>query len=162
MSSLSSDSQPETNYQVSLELGRKLSAATVLFHAAVADRLGLNVTDLKCWDQLVISGPVTAGYLAEITGLTTGAVTGVVDRLEKAGFARRERDQNDRRIVMVYPVLEKESQVARLYAPLGRAMADLMQQFDPQEVRLFIGLIERAVEVLQLEALNLRQVAQHE
>jgi DNA-binding MarR family transcriptional regulator len=157
MSSQPSDMDSEANYQASLELGRKLSAATVLFHAAVADRLGLNVTDLKCWDQLVLSGPVTAGHLAEITGLTTGAITGVIDRLEKSRYARRERDSTDRRVVMVYPLLENEAQVGQLYAPLGRAMAVLMQQYAPEEVRLFIGLVERTVEVLQQETLRLRR-----
>lgn len=161
MSSPPADSDRNAAYQASLELGRKLSAATVLFHSAVADSLGLNVTDLKCWDQLVLSGPVTAGYLAEATGLTTGAITGVIDRLEKAGFARRERDRSDRRVVMVHPLREKESVVGELYAPLGRAMADLMQQYGPDEVQLVVGLINRAVEVLQQETRRLRQSPPH-
>ncbi|WP_392435861.1 MarR family transcriptional regulator [Chlorogloeopsis fritschii PCC 9212] len=72
--------------------GRELSAATVLFHTAIAERLGLNTTDHKCADILAQTGAITAGELAERTGLTTGAITGVVDRLEKAGFVRRERD----------------------------------------------------------------------
>src|SRR5262249_43014336 len=68
---------------------RQLSAATIMFHQAVADRLGMNVTDHKCADILERNGPMTAGELAERTGLTTGAITGVIDRLEKAGFVRR-------------------------------------------------------------------------
>ncbi len=67
--------------------GRELSAATIMFHQAIADRLGLNPTDHKCLDLLASKGLMTAGELAEMTGLTTGAITGVIDRLEAAGFA---------------------------------------------------------------------------
>jgi DNA-binding MarR family transcriptional regulator len=159
MSSYFSYSQHNADGELPLELGRKLSAATVLFHSAVADQLGLNVTDLKCWDQLVLSGPMTAGRLAEITGLTTGAITGVIDRLEKAGFARREREVLDRRVVMVRPLLEREADVGRLYAPLGRAMLELMQGYSPEEIRLLVVLLERSVSVLQEETLKLRRSA---
>src|SRR5262245_4409010 len=84
---------------------RQLSTATILFHQAIADRLGLNVTDHKCADILLRTGPVTAGELARQTGLTTGAITGVIDRLEKAGFVRRIRDADDRRRVIVEPLV---------------------------------------------------------
>src|SRR4051812_25029573 len=83
---------------------RQLSAATIMFHQAVADRLGLNVTDHKCVDLLQRNGPLTAGELAQHTGLTTGAITGVIDRLEKAGFVRRAEDANDRRRVIIEPI----------------------------------------------------------
>ena len=74
------------------QAGRRLSLATIMFHQAVADRLGLNPTDHKCIDLLASAGSTTAGELAEATGLTTGAITGVIDRLEAAGFVRREDD----------------------------------------------------------------------
>ena len=83
------------------QAGRRLSQATILFHQAVADRLGLHPTDHKCIDLLVSAGSTTAGELAEATGLTTGAITGVIDRLEAAGFVRREDDPNDRRRVII-------------------------------------------------------------
>src|SRR5579863_9203972 len=80
---------------------RQLTTVTILFHQAVADHLGMLVTDHKCADILLRAGPITAGELAERTGLTTGAITGVIDRLEKAGFARRAKDPNDRRRVII-------------------------------------------------------------
>src|SRR6516164_2366733 len=83
------------------QAGRQLSTATIMFHQAIADRIGLHPTDLKCADILFVKGPLTAGELAELTGLTTGAITGVIDRLEGAGFARREEDRYDRRRVIV-------------------------------------------------------------
>ena len=72
-----------------------------MFSETVAGRLGLSPTDLKCLDMVMLGERVTAGDLARATGLTTGAVTGIIDRLEKAGFARRERDPEDRRRVYV-------------------------------------------------------------
>ena len=91
-------------------LGRemqKLVAEVVLFNQAVADRLGMNPADLQCLNILSETGPVAAGRLAEETGLTTGAVTGVIDRLERAGYAWRERDPKDKRRVIVHPLPER-------------------------------------------------------
>ena len=78
---------------------RALGAATVMMHSAIGERAGLSATEFKALDILIRSGSVTAGELADRTGLTTGAVTGLVDRLEAAGFARRARDPHDRRRV---------------------------------------------------------------
>ena len=72
---------------------RRSSAQGVLYGQAVASVAGISNSDLECMDILYLEGRVTAGRLAEVTGLTTGAITGVVDRLEKAGFVRRKRDE---------------------------------------------------------------------
>src|SRR5262245_63436874 len=79
---------------------RQMSAGSVMFHQAIADRIGLHVTDHKCADLIMRNGSMTAGALAGLTGLTTGAITGVVDRLESAGLVRRALDTNDRRRVL--------------------------------------------------------------
>src|SRR2546423_13305828 len=84
-------------------LGRELSAAVVLFHQAIADRLGLSTTEWKSIDILLRSGPTTAKQLAELAGLTTGGVTGVVDRLERAGYVERPANPDDRRGVIINP-----------------------------------------------------------
>src|SRR5260370_19239740 len=73
---------------------RDVSGQGVLYSQAVAERLGMNSTDLECLDH-ISRGPLTAGRLAELTGLTTGAITGVIDRLERAGLARRQRHPCD-------------------------------------------------------------------
>src|SRR6266852_1771624 len=86
---------------------REMSAATIMFHQAIADRLGMNITDHKCADILSRTGPITAGELAQRTGLTTGAITGVIDRLEKAGFVCRAKDPSDRRRVILSPNLKR-------------------------------------------------------
>lgn len=87
--------------------GRESSAATVMFHTAVAARAGLTATDSKTLDTLIRVGPVTAGELARHTGLATASVTSLIDRLEQKGLVRRARDARDRRRVMVEPIRER-------------------------------------------------------
>ena len=91
-----------------MELGRELSTTSIFFHQAIAGKLGLNVTDTRCFELMsrYSQGPLTAGDLARATGLTTGAVTGILDRLEKAGLVERYRNAIDRRKVFVRPRLE--------------------------------------------------------
>jgi DNA-binding MarR family transcriptional regulator len=123
---------------------RQLSTATILFHQAVADRLGVHVTDHKCAELLLRTGAITAGELAQLTGLTTGAITGVIDRLEKSGFARRAKDPKDRRRVVVEPVAERlEQEMAPLFAPIARAMGELCAEYGTQELRVIRDFINR-------------------
>src|SRR5215212_837039 len=82
---------------------RELSTSTVLAATAIAQKVGMGANDLRCGELLVRNGPMTAGELAKATGLTTGAITGIVDRLEKAGWAQRRADPGDRRRVVIYP-----------------------------------------------------------
>src|SRR5258708_39863365 len=86
---------------------RLMSGSSVLFSHVIADNIGINSTDMECLDFLVIHGTSTAGKLAELTGLTTGAITAMVDRLEKASFVKRTFDKNDRRRVLVEPDIKK-------------------------------------------------------
>jgi DNA-binding MarR family transcriptional regulator len=94
-------------------------------------------------DILSTSGPLTAGRLAELTGLTTGAITGVVDRLERSGFVRRERDANDRRRVIVHLVPDRARKVAKLFEPLARAMAELYARYSDEELALMVDCTRR-------------------
>lgn len=142
--------------------GRQLSAYTLMFHQAVAQRLGLNVTDLKCLDLARGEAPVTPGRLAELTGLTTAAVTTVLDRLERAGFVRRERDLNDRRKILVRPLSERAEEVARLFAPLDQAVAHLLAQYTTEELTLLDQFALRVGEILQRETARLREQAAEE
>src|SRR5580658_1343216 len=98
--------------------GRELSNAVVLFHEKIAAHLGLNSAELKCLGLLDQHGPMTAGRLVELSRLTTGAITGVVDRLERAGYVRRERHPTDRRSVIVQPV--KLGELKARVAPVFR------------------------------------------
>ena len=132
-------------------LGRRLSNATVMFHQAVADRLGLNLTDYKALGVLRDTGPITAGRLSEITGLTTGAVTGIVDRLERSGYVRREADPGDRRRVIIQPVWppEQEDAVGRVFAPLLRAVEKDLAPYSDEQLGLILEFMDRNARTLQ-------------
>ena len=140
--------------------GRRMSSATILFHQAVADRLGLNLTDHKCVDILFTQGPMTAGDLAELTGLTTGAITGVIDRLEKAGFVRREDDPNDRRRVIVRAVPKRHREIGRLFDDLAARMAELAGRYSDKELTVIFDFMVRSCENLHAAARQLRQEAE--
>src|SRR5687767_10386915 len=101
---------------------RKLSAQSVLISDLVATRVGLNSTDLECLDLLYLAGATTAGRLSAHTGLTTGATTAAIDRLERAGFVRRRRDTSDRRCVFVEVASTGAEQIKPLYALLASRM----------------------------------------
>jgi DNA-binding MarR family transcriptional regulator len=137
--------------------GRQLSTATVMFHQAVADRLGLNVTDHKCMDLLLLGGPLTAGELAEKTGLTTGAITAVIDRLEQAGFVSREDDPHDRRRVVVQVVEKRSRDIERLFEPFGAAFGKLTSQFKDAELATILDYMDRSREALRTSTLELRE-----
>jgi DNA-binding MarR family transcriptional regulator len=137
--------------------GRELSAHTVMFHTAVADRMGLGPTDHKAFDFILRHGAVSAGELAEITGLTTGAVTGVIDRLEKTGYVERVRDAKDRRKVLVRPALTpaRERQCCQLFDSLGESVGSVAASYSERELKVILDFLERSAEVLHAETVKL-------
>src|SRR5246127_2034750 len=120
------------------EAMRRSSAQGVLYGQTVANVAGIANSDLECMDILYLEGRVTAGRLADLTGLTTGAITGVVDRLEKAGLVRRERDETDRRKVFIATVPENTAQIGRLYVPMQEAMHKLWSTYTDAELQLLL------------------------
>jgi DNA-binding MarR family transcriptional regulator len=137
--------------------GRDLATRTVLFHHAVAARLGLGATDLKCLDLLRQSeAPLTASHLAALTGLTGGAITGVADRLEAAGFVERVRDVNDRRRWELRPRADRQEEVAALFAPLSAGMAKLCAGYDDAELELINGFLLGLDGLLEEQTVRLR------
>jgi DNA-binding MarR family transcriptional regulator len=141
------------------EAMRKASAQGVLYSATVAARLGLASSDLECLDIITLAGPATAGRLAEATGLTSGAITGVIDRLERAGFARRERDLVDRRKVLVRALPAALRKIAPLYAPMQRAGDESLAPYSDQELALLLGFLERATQAAVAATAALRDMA---
>jgi DNA-binding MarR family transcriptional regulator len=136
---------------------RETSAQTVLFSQAVADRVGISATDLETLDILVRSGPMTAGRLAELTGLTTGAITGLVDRLERRGYARREPHPTDRRSVIVQPLIETaEHDLVPSYAGMSQAMRELMSGFSDEELAVIADFMTRAATITAEQVARLR------
>ncbi|WP_329457195.1 MarR family winged helix-turn-helix transcriptional regulator [Streptomyces sp. NBC_01497] len=135
---------------------RGLVSGSVRFHQAVADRLGLNVLDLNCLEALVGRGAMTAGRLAEENGVTTGAITGVVDRLEAAGHVRREKDPHDRRRVIVTPLDGAEARIAPLFASLGGSLAELCSQYSDAQLEAVLGFVRAVGPLTSEEAVTLR------
>src|SRR5579871_772604 len=122
---------------------REVSGQGVLYSQAVAERLGVNSTDLECLDFILAGGAITAGALAEATGLTTGAITGVIDRLERRGFALRERDRDDRRKVLVRALPRVAKEIGPLFAPMERAALGALSTYPESELELLLDFLTR-------------------
>lgn len=129
---------------------RSSSTRTVLFHAAVAERLGLNPSDHKCADLLLTqpAGSCTPGRLAELTGLSTGAITGVIDRLERAGFVAREHDAQDRRRILLRVTRTRAPDMHKLFAPLAAATESMCAGFTVDELETVLRFLCESMQVL--------------
>jgi DNA-binding MarR family transcriptional regulator len=128
---------------------RRSSAAGVLHGQAVARRVGVNSSDLECLDLILMRGPSTAGEIARHTGLTSGAVTGLIDRLERLGLVERTADPADRRKVLVRVREDKIGPIAQLYTPLEKAMQALLAGYSREELKVLIDFAEKSGDLLQ-------------
>lgn len=135
------------------DLGRTMSTQTVFLHQAIAQSVGLNATDTKCVD-LILRGPqgsVTAGWLSDMTGLTTGAITHILDRLEKRGFVERVRDTQDRRKIFVRVRPESLETLVPKYEAIGKAFMKLAEQYGDRELQLICDYMEKSSAVSEVE-----------
>lgn len=131
------------------QLARRRSTADVLFHQAVATRLGLAPADHKCLELLRDRGAMSGSELAAITGLTTGAITGAVARLETAGYLRREPDSHDGRRQILHPVPERLREVhEQVFAPLRDDVAVVLEGFDAHQLAAIAEFLDRSTAVL--------------
>jgi DNA-binding MarR family transcriptional regulator len=113
-----------------------------------AERLGVNRTDLHCLNAIENSGGLTAGQLAAEAGLTTGAVTGVIDRLEEAGFVRRVPDPNDRRRVKLEVTQKFYARADKIWGPLAADwVSTLTSRFTAAELERIIEFLRATNEV---------------
>lgn len=121
---------------------------TVLLHNAIASKSGINVTDMQCINLLQLRGPMTPGQLADAMFLTTGgAITAVIDRLEKAGFVRRRRDEADRRRVIVEATTTGPVQeLGERFEPVGERYEELLGSYDDEQLRLILNYLTRTNE----------------
>jgi DNA-binding MarR family transcriptional regulator len=126
--------------------GRESSAATVLFHSAIAGRAGLAVTDTKTIDTLLRLGPLTAGELATHTGLATASVTALIDRLERKGLVQRVRDSQDRRRVIVKPVQARIEQGSAIFESIRTYYQDLLDPYTDDQLATILDYIRRATQ----------------
>lgn len=137
---------------------REFMARAVLFQDAVARHGGLNSTDMQTVSLLMSQGPATPGELAERTGLTAGgSITAVIDRLERAGYVRRERDAVDRRRVIVTPVTDTVmQQVGPIYGRVGARWADYLATLTDEQIEFANELFTRASDINREEIELLR------
>jgi DNA-binding MarR family transcriptional regulator len=139
---------------------RDASMVGLMLHQTVADRLGLHATDHKCMGMLCELGPLSAGRLAELTGLTTGAITGVLNRLERRGYAKRVRNPKDKRNVTVeatnVPAFNKDME--SLLGSLRRRMRNLASKYSTEEMVLIDGFIKSAIAISRDETFRMRSM----
>lgn len=136
---------------------RRYMAAYALFNQAVADHLGLHPTDVQCLNLLSLEeGPVTTGRVAELTGLTTGSATRLVDRLERSGYVTRERDTEDRRRVLVALEPARMEELGALWRKLNGTWGTMFDVYTDAEVALLIAHMRRTVEVSAAQIERLR------
>ena len=125
------------------EQSRELSTRTVIFHHLIGERLGLNPPDHKCLDVIIRTRtPMTASQLAEETGLSTGAITGVVDRLEKAGYVRRKRDRTDRRLVFINVLMDRAIvKLSPIFDPIKQASRSLYSKDSDEDLAIILDFV---------------------
>jgi DNA-binding MarR family transcriptional regulator len=136
-------------------IGRTNELSTQMNHTA-AGLIGVNATDLQCI-QLLQHGPLTAGELARLTGLTTASMTGMIDRLEKAGYVARVRDTTDRRRVVVELQTDQaRATVAPMFLPLIRRWRDTLADYDVRDLELIADFLARVNNEFDTELARLR------
>lgn len=145
------------------EESRKSTLDGVYFFQAVAERSGMNLTDLQCVAILASAGPVSAGDLAETMGLTTGAVTGVINRVEKAGYVRREKDPDDGRRVVARPILEELERVGvGFFHSQDDILSGMMADYEDRDVAVILDFVRRSNVETRAEISRIRAASRGE
>lgn len=157
----------EKSASVREELARELRQFTGLgasFFRAASARSGMTVTDMQVIDILDSAGPAAAGQLADLTGLTTGAITGMLNRLEESGLVRRERDPEDGRRVIVRLVTDKEEmrKVGSIFDAPGKAWSEIASHYSEEQLAFLVAFLRRSSEVYRKEIVRLREAPESE
>lgn len=140
------NNRPIQNFRA---ISRKYSDASVLMHEAIARKAGLTGTDHKYLGLLIENGKMTAGEFAKLTGLTTGAVTGLIDRLEKKKLAQRQFDKDDRRKVIIVPNIENTMRLLEpIFAELLEKTAKLVATFSKNEIEVIERYFLSAIDIM--------------
>jgi DNA-binding MarR family transcriptional regulator len=136
---------------------RTFSIRNVLMLQTAADAIGLNATDYKCFDLLQLSDkPMTPGEIAQVSGLTTGAVTGVVDRLERANLVRREADKTDRRRILITPTHARDEELTAMFTPFTKGMYEAQNEFKVAELEVITRFMRTVSELMIQQTHHLR------
>jgi DNA-binding MarR family transcriptional regulator len=129
------------------QAGRAMSTVAVLFHSALSEKAGLTVTEEKALDLLQRFGPMTAGELAEKSGLAKASVTGLIDRLERKGFARRAADESDGRRVRVEFDPRSLAKLSPLFEDFVAGLHAMYEHYSAEEIKVVLRFMAEATEV---------------
>jgi DNA-binding MarR family transcriptional regulator len=131
-------------------IGRQFSDETISMHEAIARKAGLTGTDHKYLGLLIQKGTMSAGELAKLTGLSTGSVTGLIDRFEKKNLATRGYDKTDRRKIIVVPNTENAMKLlGGIFSELQREMEHLIAQFTVKETKVIEKYMSGCIDVMR-------------
>jgi len=137
-------SRTERIFRINEEVRENGNTNVLLVHA-IAQHLGLSATEFECCSLIQEQGPFTAGELARRCRISTGGMTGMIDRLERRGFVRREADPNDRRRVLVSAVENPEAiaKVMMLYDPMQKAFDEILDSYSDKEITFIETFLSR-------------------
>lgn len=143
----------ESHRQLTQQM-RGLGSRSILYQQAVIKRLNISGNDFISIDLLNELGPMTAGELSNKTGLSTGTITALIDRLEKIGYARREKDPKDRRRVIIVPTYEEKDEIKTSYESLNASMLQLAASYSDDECQLINDFLGQSIDILDHELEN--------
>nr|HET6903059.1 MarR family transcriptional regulator [Ktedonobacteraceae bacterium] len=163
MSSGSQEKHTEVREELARELRQFTGLGTSFFRTAAA-RLGIAVTDMQVIDILDSTGPMTAGQLADLTGLTTGAITRILDRLEEVRLVRRERDPNDGRKVIVRLARGKDEmhKVRSILDSVGKAWDEVASRYDDEQITFLLEFLKHSNALSRKELVRLQEAPSDE
>lgn len=141
-----------------VNLGRELSRAVVLFHEAVASKVGLSAADLKTYELIDQDGPFNATELAARTGLTGAAITSVIARLSAGGHIVRENDPADRRRAIIRAVPSSDPILEAAFANLGTSLGGLFTLYSPDQQAAIVDYLRRTIIVMREQTSQLSQL----
>jgi DNA-binding MarR family transcriptional regulator len=137
---------------------RLMSSYDALFSQAVADRVGMHATDIETMDLLNTLGAMTAGELSARTGLSSGATTRLIDRLERAGYVHRRPDEADRRRVIIEPLWSNLSELGSLYEPLAEGLTELWSSLSEDQLTVILDFIRKSNAFVQEQNARVRSL----
>ena len=163
MSSGSQEKRAEILGELAREL-RQFNGLGASFFRAAAAQIGMTVTDMQVIDILESTGPTTAGQLADLTGLTTGAITGMLNRLEEAGLVRRARDPNDGRRVIVQLEIGKDEmhKVRSILDSVGKVWDEVASRYDDEQIAFLLEFLKRSNALSRKEIVRVREAPEGE
>lgn len=136
---------------------RDYGVQLTLFRNAMDEWAGLNATDMECLRLLFLEGVSTPSKLARHTGLTSGATTAMLDRLEKTGLIERRPNPEDRRGTLIVPSKSSAEKVASWFESARNAQAELIEQFSEKELEIMVDVFERFAKLWTQEREKIRK-----